>query len=45
VIDGVWLLIGIGILVYMRVRGREQWLATAGRSLADIEPGTAGDAA
>jgi amino acid transporter len=35
VIDGVWLLIGVAILLVMRARGREEWLQRAGASLAD----------
>ena len=38
VIDGVWLLIGVAILLAMRARGREDWLARAGASLAEVEP-------
>jgi amino acid transporter len=37
VVDGVWLLIGVVILFAMRARGKEDWLATAGASLADTE--------
>ncbi len=37
VVDGVWLLIGVAILVAMRARGREDWLRTAGATLADSE--------
>lgn len=44
VIDGVWLLIGVAILLVMRARGREDWLATAGSSLADVEPGRPAEA-
>jgi amino acid transporter len=38
VIDGVWLLIGVAILLAMRARGREDWLQRAGASLAEVEP-------
>lgn len=37
VVDGVWLVIGIVILLVMRSSGREGWLKTAGASLADVE--------
>jgi amino acid transporter len=37
VVDGAWLVIGIVILLIMRSRGRENWLKTAGASLADVE--------
>lgn len=37
VIDGIWLLIGVTILLVMRSRGREDWLQRAGASLADTE--------
>jgi amino acid transporter len=37
VVDGAWLVIGIVILLVMRSRGREDWLKTAGASLADVE--------
>jgi len=37
VIDGVWLLIGVAILIAMRVRGREDWLQRAGATLADTD--------
>ncbi|MBV8218510.1 MAG: hypothetical protein JO325_08590 [Solirubrobacterales bacterium] len=35
-IDGGWLVIGMMILIVMRARGKEEWLATAGASLADM---------
>ena len=34
-IDGIWLILGIVILVVMRVRGKEEWLKSAGATLAD----------
>jgi amino acid transporter len=37
VVDGVWLLIGVVILLVMRARGREDWLARAGASLAEVD--------
>ena len=36
---GIWLLIGIVILVVMRVRGREEWLTKAGESAFEIIEG------
>ena len=39
-IDGLWLLLGILVLVAMRSRGREQWLLTAGSSLGETSDGT-----
>lgn len=37
VVDGVWLLIGVAILFAMWARGKEDWLETAGASLAEAE--------
>ncbi len=34
-IDGLWLALGIVVLVVMRVRGNEEWLLTAGASLSE----------
>lgn len=34
-LDGAWLLIGILILVYLRSRGREDWLNKAGASIGE----------
>jgi amino acid transporter len=34
-IDGLWLLLGILVLVAMRARGSEQWLLTAGAALGE----------
>jgi amino acid transporter len=34
-LDGAWLVIGILILVYLRARGREDWLAKAGQSIGE----------
>jgi amino acid transporter len=35
VLDGVWLLIGIGILVFLYLRGNEEWLNKAGKSIGE----------
>ena len=35
VIDGVWFLAGVVILVWMRARGREDWLLNAGEAIAE----------
>jgi amino acid transporter len=37
IFDGVWLLIGILILVYYTISGRTQWLKTAGAALGESE--------
>jgi len=37
VVDGVWLLLGIGVLVYYRVKGREDWVRRAGAALGESE--------
>jgi amino acid transporter len=37
IFDGIWLLIGIGVLVFYAVTGREQWVKTAGASLGESE--------
>ena len=34
-LDGTWLLIGILILVYLKVRGNEEWLNKAGQSIGE----------
>jgi hypothetical protein len=34
-IVGAWLLIGIAILVVLRARGNEQWLAKAGAAITE----------
>lgn len=34
-IDGIWLAIGLGILVWLKLKGREQWLHRAGRALGE----------
>jgi amino acid transporter len=34
-LDGAWLVIGILILVYLRARGREDWLDKAGQSIGE----------
>lgn len=36
-IDTIWLLIGVGILFWMRARGRESWLLKAGQAIGDVE--------
>jgi amino acid transporter len=35
IVDGAWLVIGIGILLYLRARGNEEWLTKAGESIAE----------
>lgn len=37
VVDGVWLLLGIGVLVYYRAIGREDWVRRAGAALGESE--------
>ena len=37
IFDGVWLLIGIGVLVFYAITGRDQWVKTAGASLGESE--------
>jgi amino acid transporter len=37
IFDGVWLLIGIGVLIFYAVTGREQWVKTAGAALGESE--------
>jgi amino acid transporter len=37
VVDGVWLVLGILVLVYYRSRGREDWLRNAGLALGEAE--------
>jgi amino acid transporter len=34
-VDGIWFVIGIGLLVYLRMRGNEEWLTKAGESIAE----------
>jgi amino acid transporter len=36
-VDGVWLLLGILVLLYMRARHREQWIRNAGAALGESE--------
>jgi amino acid transporter len=36
-VDGVWLLLGILVLVYYRSRGREDWVKNAGLALGEAE--------
>jgi amino acid transporter len=43
-IDGVWLVIGIGVLVYFKVRGNETWLLKAGRALGEEDEPSLDDA-
>ena len=35
IIDGVWLLVGIGILVILRIRGNEEWMNKAGQAVGE----------
>ena len=35
IVDGAWLVIGIGLLLYLRARGNEEWLTKAGESIAE----------
>lgn len=37
VVDGVWLLLGIGVLVYYRAIGREDWGRRPGAALGESE--------
>jgi amino acid transporter len=37
VVDGVWLLLGIGVLVFYWSRGRDDWLRNAGLALGEAE--------
>lgn len=34
-IDGGWLIVGIVVLIYLRVRGNEEWLTRAGASIGE----------
>ena len=44
-IDAVWLLIGVGILVYFKIKGNETWLLEAGKALGEEgEPSLLDDA-
>src|SRR6266511_3880129 len=36
-VDGVWLLLGVGVLAYYRARGREDWVRRAGAALGESE--------
>jgi amino acid transporter len=36
-VDGIWILIGVGVLVLFRMRGREDWLLNAGKALGESE--------
>jgi amino acid transporter len=35
IIVGVWLVLGLGVLVVMRLRGKEQWLLEAGKAVSE----------
>jgi amino acid transporter len=35
IVNGVWLLIGVLILLYLRMRGNEEWLEKAGKSIGE----------
>jgi amino acid transporter len=35
IVDGLWLLLGIVLLIVLRARGNEDWLAKAGESIAE----------
>jgi amino acid transporter len=37
IVDGVWLLIGVILLVVLYLRGNEQWLLKAGQSIAEAD--------
>lgn len=37
VVDGVWLLLGIGVLIFYWSRGRDDWLRNAGLALGEAE--------
>jgi amino acid transporter len=37
IVDGVWLLIGVVLLVVLYLRGNEQWLLKAGQSIAEAD--------
>ena len=37
IIDAVWLLIGVGVLFWMRARGQEEWLLNAGNAIGEAE--------
>jgi amino acid transporter len=36
-VDGVWLVLGLLVLVYYRAQGREQWIRNAGAALGESE--------
>jgi hypothetical protein len=36
-IDGVWLVLGVLVLLYYRSRGREEWVRNAGLALGEAE--------
>jgi len=35
IVDGIWFVIGIGLLLYLRSRGNEEWMLRAGESIAE----------
>jgi hypothetical protein len=35
IIDGIWLVVGIGLLFYLRARGNEEWLLNAGKAIGE----------
>lgn len=37
IIDTIWLLIGVGVLFWMRARGQEEWLLNAGNAIGEAE--------
>ena len=37
VVDGVWLLLGIGVLLYYRAKGHEEWIGRAGAACGESE--------
>ena len=37
IIDVVWLLLGVGILLWLRSRGKEEWLLKAGQAVGEAE--------
>jgi hypothetical protein len=45
VVDGVWLLLGIGVLVYYRAIGREDWAGDPARPSARARPSSSGRSA
>jgi amino acid transporter len=35
IVDGIWLIIGIALLFYLRARGQEDWLLKAGEAIGE----------